>query len=106
MKILSISLIILFIGFFLSCQDSGQDDFFLEGDNDLKALELEDFELKLQQLSLFFGEVLRDPEARKELFGFAKLQGNANDVEYSLKKLFEERLEPLSRKESAIVSAF
>lgn len=106
MKILSISLIILFIGFFLSCQDSGQDDFFLEGDNDLKALELEDFELKLQQLSLFFGEVLRDPEARKELFGFAKLKGNANDVEYSLKKLFEERLEPLSRKESAIVSAF
>lgn len=79
---------------------------FLEGNNDLKALELEDYELKLEQLSLYFGEVLRDPDARKELFGFAKLEGNANDVEYSLKKLFEERLEPSSRKESAIVSAF
>ncbi len=88
MKILSISLIILVIGVFVSCQE----ELFLEGNNDLKALESEDYELKLEQLSLYFGEVLRDPDARKELFGFAKLEGNANDVEYSLKKLLKRGL--------------
>lgn len=52
------------------------------------------------------GEVLKDEEARKELFGFAKLEGNSLDIEYSLKRLFEDNINPMTRKKSAIVSSF
>jgi hypothetical protein len=65
-----------------------------------------EFEKKLRDVSLIMGEVLKDKQALNELFSFAKLEGNDNDVEYSLKRLFEENSDPLSRKRSAIESAF
>ncbi|AGA78618.1 hypothetical protein [Echinicola vietnamensis] len=52
------------------------------------------------------GEVFKDPDVRKELFGFAELKGNAGEVQYNLRRLFEEEPDPVSRKQSAIVQAF
>jgi hypothetical protein len=64
------------------------------------------YENKLKELTLFMGEVFKDPDARRELFDFAKIEGNDNDVEYSMKKLFTENINPHNRQRSAIVSAF
>ncbi|QDH79573.1 hypothetical protein FKX85_11200 [Echinicola soli] len=52
------------------------------------------------------GEVFKDPAAREELFGFAELKGNAGEIQYNLRRLFEEQTDPVSRKQSAIVRAF
>ncbi len=56
------------------------------------------YEEKLMDLTLFFGEVLKEPAAREELFSFAKVEGGSGDISYSLKKLFEEGTEPIARK--------
>ncbi|MGY6520225.1 MAG: hypothetical protein ACXIUD_00740 [Mongoliitalea sp.] len=71
-----------------------------------KGKELSEYESKLKELSLFMGEVLKDYEARKELFDFAKLDQNAYDIDYNLRLLFERNQNPLSRNHSAIVGAF
>ncbi|MDO9550994.1 hypothetical protein [Rhodonellum sp.] len=64
------------------------------------------YENKLKELTLFMGEVFKDPDARRELFDLAKIEGNDDDIEYSMKKLFSESTNPLTRQYSAIVSAF
>lgn len=90
-----------------SCQDAGQDDFLVQELLEInKGKELSEYESKLKELSLFMGEVLKDYEARKELFDFAKLDQNANDIDYNLRLLFERNQNPLSRNHSAIVGAF
>ena len=65
-----------------------------------------EYEKQLKSLSLFIGEVFKDSDARDELFSFSKLEGNQGEVEYSLAKLFDESIDPLSRRKSAIVNAF
>lgn len=65
-----------------------------------------EYEQKLSELSLFFGEVFKDPDARKEIFDFAKIPGNDDDIEYSLKRLFSEKTNPMTRQHSAIVNQF
>ncbi|MCH6202193.1 hypothetical protein MMU07_21630 [Aquiflexum sp. LQ15W] len=68
--------------------------------------ELSDYEVKLRELTLFMGEVFKDPEARRELFELAKADEYEEDISYSLKKLLSTNENPVSRKRSAIVSAF
>ena len=65
-----------------------------------------DYEKNLAELSLVFGEVLKDPQALEELFSFAKISGNSGSIKYNLKKLFENRENPSTRKKSAIVDGF
>ncbi|PZX54666.1 hypothetical protein LV84_02819 [Algoriphagus ratkowskyi] len=65
-----------------------------------------DYEKNLAELSLVFGEVLKDPQALNELFSFSKIDGNSGSIKYNLKKLFEKGENPTSRKKSAIVDAF
>lgn len=49
---------------------------------------------------------MKDPEARAELFGFGDIKGNSREISYNLRLLFDEKVDPLSRKQSAIVRAF
>jgi len=65
-----------------------------------------EYEKSLETLSLFMGEVFKDQDALNELFDFAKIEGNRNDIEYNLKKLFELNEGNSFRTKSAIVSAF
>lgn len=64
-----------------------------------------EFEENLIKLSAAVGIALQNEEAKAELFGFAKIKGNAGDVGYSLKRLFEDQTSPKARKRSAIYSA-
>ena len=64
------------------------------------------YEKKLEELSLFMGEVFKDEEARKELFELANADAYEEDISYSLKKLLSTNENPVSRKRSAIVNAF
>ncbi|TVP52908.1 MAG: hypothetical protein EA341_02165 [Mongoliibacter sp.] len=98
-------MIVVLIGF-SSCQETGQEEFKAEIKEKLKEQDPIAYENKLKELTLFMGEVFKDPEARRELFEFAEIEGNQNDIEYSMKKLFTENTNPLTRQHSAIVSAF
>src|SRR5690606_14332954 len=103
---LSLSLILL-IGLF-SCQeipDATDVNPNLDAKPGYQAKDPE-YEKQLKSLSLFFGEVLKNQDARDELFSYSKLEGNQGEVEYSLAKLFDESIDPLSRRKSAIVDAF
>lgn len=64
-----------------------------------------EFEENLIKLGAAVGIALQNEEAKAELFGFAKIKGNAGDVGYSLKRLFEDQTSPKARKRSAIYSA-
>jgi hypothetical protein len=106
MKNKSLSLILLF-GLF-ACQeipDAADVNSDMEKSIGYIAKDPE-YEKQLKSLSLFIGEVFKDKGARDELFSFSKLEGNQGEVEYSLAKLFEENIDPLSRRKSAIVDAF
>lgn len=90
-----------------SCQDTGQEELTTqESLEDGKRKHLSDYEAKLRELTLFMGEVFQNPEARKELFELAKADEYEEDISYSLKKLLRTNENPVSRKRSAIVSAF
>jgi len=52
------------------------------------------------------GEVFKNKSALQELFNFARIEGNANDIEYNLKELFESTENPSFKIQSAIVSEF
>ncbi|MHA7131075.1 hypothetical protein [Algoriphagus namhaensis] len=67
---------------------------------------LSEYEENLKNLTLIFGEVLKDPAARAELFSFSEINEGRDDIDYSLKELFEKGEHPLYKKRSAIVSAF
>ena len=80
------------------------------GNLDTKDVQLivpsNEYEGKLKELSVFFGEVLKDKDALEELYSLASEGGQPDDIDYNLKNLFEEGINPSSRKASAIVSAF
>lgn len=65
-----------------------------------------EYDAKLKELSLFFGEVFKDAEARKELKGFSLIEENQGEVSLSLRELFENQESEGFRKKSAIVDAF
>jgi hypothetical protein len=91
-----------------SCTETGQENINIEL-NKLESnseINSKNYEEKLKALTIFFGEVMRDPEALEELYSFAKVQGPAHDINFNLKKLFNDEFKSQSRKQSAIVSAF
>lgn len=102
---LSLSLIIL-IGI-NSCQEAGQEqiDQAMMTQKSTKK-DFNHYEEKLMALSLIMGEVLKDQDARKELFEFAKLNGNQNEVTVRLGDLFENNSNSSIRKRSLIVESF
>ncbi|UZD22034.1 hypothetical protein PBT90_00995 [Algoriphagus halophytocola] len=65
-----------------------------------------EYERKLAELTLVFGEVLKDKSAMKELFSFSEIEGNSGSIKYNLKTLFQESKSPNSRRSSAIVERF
>lgn len=66
-----LSILLLGVVVISSCQDAGQDDLLVQELLEInKGKELSEYESKLKELSLFMGEVLKDYEARKELFEF------------------------------------
>lgn len=65
-----------------------------------------EYERNLAELSIIFGEVLKDPEALEELFSFAAIESNSGSIKYNLKTLFESSEDPIFRKKSAIVDGF
>jgi len=52
------------------------------------------------------GEVFKDREALRELFELAEADEHKEDIDYSLKRLFESNENPMTRQRSAIVNAF
>lgn len=65
-----------------------------------------DYEQNLEQLSLYMGQVFKDREALRELFELAEADEYKEDINFSLKRLFDSRENPAIRKRSAIVNAF
>ncbi len=55
---------------------------------------------------MFFGDVLRDPEAMQELYEYSNLEENQGEVSLSLAKLFDPGEGNTSRKRSKIVDSF
>lgn len=52
------------------------------------------------------GQVFKDREALRELFELAEADEYKEDINFSLKRLFDSRENPAIRKRSAIVNAF
>lgn len=65
-----------------------------------------EYERKLAELTLVFGEVLKDKSAMKELFSFSEIEGNSGSIKYNLNTLFQDSKSPNSRRSSAIVERF
>ena len=65
-----------------------------------------EYEAKLKALSLYMGQVFQDPNARAELFGFSKMEGNQGEISIDLSKLFEAGVILGAKKKSAIVAEF
>lgn len=89
-----------------SCQEHGQE---ITGTDLTTSLEVSDpdlYEQKLEQLSLYMGEVFKDREALRELFELAEADEHKEDINYSLRQLFETNENPMTRQRSAIVNAF
>jgi hypothetical protein len=87
---------------------NGQEDFStLKKDPVFENSQLDkvEFQNKLIEVSTVLGVALQDKDAMNELFGFAELEGNDGDIGYSLKRLFEDKTTPFSKKRSAIHSA-
>jgi hypothetical protein len=91
---------------FSSCQESGQDELKEGLETMLKDQDPVAYENKLKELTLFMGEVFKDPEARRELFDLAKSDEYEEDISYSLKTLLETNQNPNTRQGSAILQAF
>jgi hypothetical protein len=108
MKNLSIYLsILLFVGLGISsCQEHGQEITDTDLTNTLEVSDPELYEQKLEQLSLYMGEVFKDREALRELFELAEADEHKEDIDFSLKRLFETKENPMTRQRSAIVNAF
>ncbi len=87
-----------------SCTDTSQDNF--ESEKLSIKTNSKVYENKLTELTVFFGEVMKDRSALEELYSFAEVGESYGDINYSLKDLFEGGVAPTSKKESAIVSAF
>lgn len=91
-----------------SCTETGQENINVELNNLESNSEVnsKNYEEKLKELTIFFGEVMRDPEALEELYSFAEVKGPADDINFNLKYLFNGEFKSQSRKQSAIVAAF
>jgi hypothetical protein len=89
-----------------SCQEHGQEITGTDLTNTLEVSDPELYEQKLEQLSLYMGEVFKDREALRELFELAEADEHKEDIDYSLKQLFETNENPMTRQRSAIVDAF
>jgi hypothetical protein len=99
--------ILLFLGLgFSSCQDQGQEINVTDLSIAAEVTDPDLYEQKLEQLSLYMGEVFKDREALRELFELAKADEHKEDISFSLKSLFDTKENPVSRKRSAIVNAF
>lgn len=104
---INLVLLTLVSSFLLSCAEIEDNQPQLQQDIISNSAEKSSqYEEKLKELTFFFGEVMKDPAAREELFSFADVHRDRGDIDYSLKKLFEEGKDPIYRKKSAIVSAF
>ncbi|GGF32179.1 hypothetical protein GCM10011339_20460 [Echinicola rosea] len=76
-----------------SCQENGQEEPLMTeheevGSTETNPMDHQAYEKQLEELSLYMGEVMKDPEARAELFGFGKLKGNSGEISsgYYLKR--------------------
>ena len=99
--------ILLFVGLgFSSCQDQGQEINVKDLSSTAEGTDPDLYEQKLEQLSLYMGEVFKDGEAMRELFELAEADDYKEDISFSLKRLFDTKENPVSRKRSAIVNAF
>ncbi|MCR9081100.1 MAG: hypothetical protein NXH89_01665, partial [Cyclobacteriaceae bacterium] len=99
--------ILLFVGLGISsCQEHGQEITGTDLTNTLEVSDPELYEQKLEQLSLYMGEVFKDREALRELFELAEADEHKEDIDYSLKQLFETNENPMTRQRSAIVNSF
>ncbi|MHA7130294.1 hypothetical protein [Algoriphagus namhaensis] len=72
----------------------------------MENLDPEIYEQNLMKLSVYMGEVFKDKEALREFFELAKADEHHEDIDYSLKRLFETNENPMTRQGSAIVNAF
>lgn len=61
---------------------------------------------QLKQLTVYMAEVFKDRQALRELFDLATVDDHKEDLNFSLKRLFESNQNPVTRKHSAIVNAF
>ncbi|MFT4855428.1 MAG: hypothetical protein ACI8YP_001326 [Algoriphagus sp.] len=93
---------------FVSCIEEPVDSLIDAPQSEIisENLTQQEFELNLVKLSLLFGEVFKDPIAQEELFSFSRLDQNSGSIEINLKSLFEQEMNPGSRKKSEIVNAF
>ena len=89
-----------------SCHEHGQEVSGTDLSNTLEVADPGLYEQKLERLSLFLGEVFKEREALLELFELAKADEHKDDIDYSLKRLFETNENPMTRQRSAIVNAF
>ncbi len=105
-KSLSLSLLIFLIGI-TSCQEIPEVSQVLNDQrNELFFSKDSEYESKLKSLSIYMGQVIQDPNARAELFGFSKIEGNQGEISIDLSKLFETEVDPVAKKKSAIVDSF
>jgi hypothetical protein len=88
----------------VSCTDTEQNNF--DTETNFLVSNSEEYETKLKELTLFFGEVMKDRSALEELYSLADAGKTRDDINYNLKDLFETGISPLSKRKSAIVSAF
>lgn len=98
-------LALLFLTMF-SCHDTGQDEFITLNQNpNSSEFDKAKYEKRLIEVSALIGSSLSNRDAMNELFSFSSLEGNAGDIGYSMKRLFDEKSTPFSKKKSAIYSA-
>lgn len=106
-KALNFSLTFMVIFLTFSCTEFEENIPKVDQEKTVHSLTaLSEYEENLKNLTLIFGEVLKDPAARTELFSFSEINEGRDDIDYSLKELFEKGEHPLYKKRSAIVSAF
>jgi hypothetical protein len=89
-----------------SCQEVGQETIEAVQEEKFEQLDPVGYESKLKELSLFMGEVFKDPAARRELFDLANADEHKEDITYSLKTLLATNQNPMTRQRSAIANAF
>jgi hypothetical protein len=92
----------------VSCTETGQENVNVDvistkSNTNTQSKKYED---NLKTLSLYFGEIMKDPEALEELYSFAKMRGPGDDINFNLKYLFNNEYESLSKKKSVIATAF
>jgi len=103
---LSLSLLIFLLGI-ISCQEIPDASQAMDDQvEELFVSKEPDYESKLKYLTLFMGQVFQNPDARAELFGFSKIEGNQGEISIDLAHLFESGVDPFAKKKSAIIDAF